>query len=87
MATQIAVRLSDKERKEFEQNTAALGLSPQSAIRMFISQFNYDKGFSQPMTRKNSRENLIKEFRKAYADAPVVTPKSDEELRTLFDED
>lgn len=54
---------------------------------MFIPQFNYDKGFSQPMTRKNSHENLIKEFRKAYSDTPVATPKSDEELRKLFNED
>ncbi len=55
MATsEIVIRLDDKEKHEFEQNAKAIGITTSSAIKMFIAKFNCDKGFSYPVTAKES---------------------------------
>lgn len=61
MATaQIGVRLSEKEKNELEKNAEAIGLTAQSAIKVMISQFNHDKGFSYPINRKDSLDDIHK---------------------------
>lgn len=58
--TQIGIRLSKKEKSELEKNAEAIGLTAQSAIKVMISQFNHDKGFKYPITRKTSLDNVEK---------------------------
>jgi antitoxin component of RelBE/YafQ-DinJ toxin-antitoxin module len=47
---QLGIRLDEKEKREFEANANALGMSGATAIKMFIAKFNRDKGFDYPMT-------------------------------------
>lgn len=56
--TQIGIRLSQKEKSELEKNAQAIGLTAQSAIKVMISQFNHDKGFKYPITRKASLDEV-----------------------------
>jgi DNA-damage-inducible protein J len=58
--TQIGIRIDENEKKELEKNAKALGLTASSAIKMMIAKFNYDKGFSVPMTTKDSLDNYQK---------------------------
>jgi DNA-damage-inducible protein J len=51
MATaQIGIRIDEKEKREFEETTKALGLTTATAIKMFIAKFNRDKGFDFKVT-------------------------------------
>ncbi|MDF7669337.1 hypothetical protein [Lactobacillus sp. ESL0703] len=69
MATvQIGVRLSEKEKNEFENNAKAIGLTASAALKVFIAKFNHDKGFSYPITAEdnlNSADRLPKEVENA----------------------
>jgi DNA-damage-inducible protein J len=57
MATsQIGIRIDEIEKKEFEKTANSLGISPSSAIKMFIAKFNRDKGFGYPITLSNVAE-------------------------------
>lgn len=61
MATvQLGIRLDEKEKQELERNAKALGLNAATAVKMLISQFNYDKGFSVPINRKESLDTVEK---------------------------
>lgn len=72
MATvQLGIRLDEKEKQELERNAKALGLNAATAVKMLISQFNYDKGFSVPINRK------------ASLDTPAKLPKSIEKAMLL----
>jgi len=82
MATsQIGIRLDEQEKKEFEKNAKAIGLTTSTAIKMFIAKFNLDKGFSYPITSQREDEivRLPPEIEKA-----MVIAKA-EELGLLDD--
>lgn len=57
-SAQIGVRLDEKEKDEFEQNAKKIGLTASAAIKMFIAKFNYDKGFSYPVTTKKAESTV-----------------------------
>ncbi len=48
----IEIRLSKKEKVEFEQNAKNIGLTAAAAIKVFITKFNYDQGFGYPVITK-----------------------------------
>lgn len=54
--SQITIRLDEQEKKKFEKNAEAIGLTTSTAIKMFIAKFNLDKGFSYPITSQNEDE-------------------------------
>lgn len=67
MTVQMAVRLDDKEASMFKAITKALGTTPSDAMRMMVSSFNRNGGFSQPMTLELPAETL-----EAMAEADVM---------------
>ena len=72
----LGIRLDKKEKEELEKNARALGISGATAVKMMISQFNHDKGFSYPLNRKdslNKLEELPEEVEKA-----MITAKAEE---------
>lgn len=52
--SQIGFWLDEKEKREFEKNAKAIGLTPSMALKMFITKFNRDKGFSYPVNAKDT---------------------------------
>jgi antitoxin component of RelBE/YafQ-DinJ toxin-antitoxin module len=55
----IATRLGAAEKRKFERLTKTIGMSPQSAIKVFIACFNRGNGFpfqiSVPATRSAAK--------------------------------
>lgn len=41
----LNTKIDIKEKEEFQRNTQALGLTPSSAIKVFVRMFNECKGF------------------------------------------
>ena len=65
---QFGIRLDKKEKQELDENAKQIGLTAATAVKMLISQFNHDKGFSYSVNRKEtdtSDTNLPPEVEKA----------------------
>lgn len=58
MTTQMAVRVDDNEAAKFKAITKALGTTPSDALRMMVSSFNRNGGFTQPLTLGLPAETL-----------------------------
>lgn len=56
MMTSLNTKLSVEEKEEFARATAALGLTPSSAIKVFVRMFNECGGFPFDVRRPVSNE-------------------------------
>lgn len=54
--SQIIIQLDEQEKRKFEENAKAIGLTTSTAIKIFIAKFNLDKGFSYPITSQRADE-------------------------------
>lgn len=56
--TSLNTKLSVEEKEEFSRTTAALGLTPSSAIKVFVRMFNECGGFPFDVRRPVSNETI-----------------------------
>ena len=80
----LNTKIDPEEKRQFIENTAALGMTPSAAVKVFVRMFNACKGFPfavrvQPQINYESPQNLQGELHGGRLVVPAAWREDDDE--------
>ena len=80
----LNTKIDPEEKRQFVENTAALGMTPSAAVKVFVRMFNACKGFPfavrvQPQINYDSPQNLQAELRDGRLVVPAAWRDDDDD--------
>ena len=80
----LNTKIDPEEKRQFVENTAALGLTPSAAVKVFVRMFNACKGFPfavrlQPQINYASQQNLQAKMQGGQLVVPAAWRDDDDE--------
>ena len=80
----LNTKIDPEEKRQFVENTAALGMTPSAAVKVFVRMFNACKGFPfavrmRPQINYDSTQNLPAELKDGRLVVPAAWRDDDDE--------